>query len=145
MAKDKGADVFVVSKDPESLKANAYSIDVILNTVSAEHDAMTYLSLLKKGGTLVQLGGVPTPQPISQMPLMFNRWSIAGSLIGGIKETQECIDFCHAHKIYPEIELCEAKHLDDIWHKLQKEGNSGGLRYVLDIKKSLENKEFLPK
>jgi len=87
MAKEKGADGFVVSTDPESIKAHMGTIDVILNTIAAPHDLMTYMPLLKKQGVHVCLGGVPNPHTFSQFPLLFNRWSIAGSLIGGIKET----------------------------------------------------------
>jgi uncharacterized zinc-type alcohol dehydrogenase-like protein len=87
LAKEKGASGFVVSKDPESIKKFAQRCDLILNTVSAAHDLNTYLPLLAKDGTLVQLGGILVPHQVSQLPLMFNRQRIAGSLIGGIKET----------------------------------------------------------
>ena len=145
LAKSKGADAFVVSTKPESIQANAFSCDVILNTVAAKHDLNTYMPLLKKGGTLVQLGGVVEPHQVSQFGLMFNRWSIGGSLIGGIAETQEVIDFCHKHNIYPDCEVILAKKIDWAWDQLCGSGsNVDGIRYVIDIKKSLEDKEFLP-
>lgn len=144
MAKEKGACLFACSKDPESMKAHAGMCDLILNTVAASHDINTYLPLLAKGGaTIVQLGGVTTPMTLSQLPLMFNRMSVAGSLIGGIRETQECIDFCFKHGIYPDCETVEAKDIDRCWAQLQS--NADGIRYVIDVKKSLENTEFLPK
>lgn len=115
LAKEKGASGFVVSKDPKSIEAHAGTCDIILNTVSVDHDINTYIPLLKKQATIVQLGGVGAPHMISQMPLMFNRISIGGSLIGGIKETQECIDICHQHNIYPDCDLIEAKHIDWAW------------------------------
>jgi len=67
--------------------------------------------------------------------------AVAGSLIGGMKSTQECVDFCAAKNIYPDCEMIEAKDLDATWDKLVQ-GGADGLRYVIDIKKSLENKNF---
>jgi uncharacterized zinc-type alcohol dehydrogenase-like protein len=145
MAKEKGADVFVVSKDADSVKANAATCDIILNTVSADHDLNSYLPLLKKQGTLVQLGGVTKPHELANFPLMLNRWSVAGSLIGGVKECQDCIDFCHAHGIYPDCHTVEAKQIDWAWDQLLGDGgNADGIRYVIDIKKSLTDESFLP-
>ena len=72
-----------------------------------------------------------------------NRLSISGSIIGGIKETQEMVDFCFKHKIYPECQSIEAKDIDWAWDQLEKT-NPDGVRFVIDIKKSLENKDFLP-
>ena len=95
LAKEKGADAFVVSKDPESIKANMASCDIILNTVAAAHDLSLYLPLLKKNGVLVQLGLVTQPHAIYQLPeLIMKRKSVAGSFIGGIAATQEVIDLC---------------------------------------------------
>lgn len=144
MAKEKGADAFVVTSDPESVKANESTCDLILNTVSAAHDINLYVGLLKKSGTIVQLGGVVEPHSISQFGLMLGRKSIAGSLIGGIKETQEVIDLCAAKNIYPDCKVVEAKDIDACWKELDG-SNPDGVRYVIDIKKSLENKDFLPK
>jgi len=144
LAKEKGATMFACSRDPESMKANAGKCDLILNTVSASHDINTYLPLLSKGGaTCVQLGGVTSPHAVHQFGLMMNRMSIAGSLIGGIKETQDCIDLCFKHGIYPDCTVVEAKDIDSCWDKLTKT-NADGIRYVIDIKKSLENKDYIP-
>ena len=106
-----GADNFVVSTDPESMKKAAGSLDLILNTVShiillygflladivqwqvsAEHDLSAYLGLLARKGVIVQLGLVTSPHPVAQLPLMFKKISIAGSLIGGLPETQASAD-----------------------------------------------------
>ena len=95
------------------------------------------------GGNLVQLGACLLPHPVCQVPLMMNRLSISGSIIGGIKETQEMVDFCFKHKIYPECQSIEAKDIDWAWDQLEKT-NPDGVRFVIDIKKSLENKDFLP-
>ena len=144
MAKERGADFFVSSKDPQGLATYAGKCDLILNTVSADHDFNTYIPLLAKGGgVLVQLGGVTKPHDLYQFPLMMSRLSIAGSLIGGIKETQEVIDLCFKHGVYPDCKVVEAKDIDECWDQLQG-SNADGLRYVIDIKKSLENKDYLP-
>lgn len=134
-AKEIGADRFVVSTDPESMAAAANSLDLILNTVSAEHDLSHYLSLLRRDGTLVQLGLVLNPHPVQQMALMFKRLSVAGSIIGGIPQTQECMDFCAEHNIVPKVELIKADRLDEVYTAL-KAKNDGVIRYVLDIQAS---------
>lgn len=144
LAKEKGATLFACSKNPESMKANAGKCDLILNTVSAQHDINAYMPLLASGGVIVQLGGVTAPHTVSQFALMMKRQSIAGSLIGGIKETQEVVDLCFQHGIYPDCKVIEAKDIDWAWDQLMTT-NADGIRYVIDIKKSLENKEFLPK
>lgn len=137
MAKEKGADVFVISTSEESLKANANTCDIILNTVSAEHDVNTYLPLVAKNGQICQLGLVTKPHAVSQLPLMFSRKSICGSLIGGIAATQECVEFCNKHNIYPDCETITADKLDEVWKELDQGSNATGKRYVLDIKASL--------
>ena len=117
LAKEKGADGFVVSKDPESIKAHAMSCDLILNTVAVSHDVNTYMPLLNKEGTMVMIGAV-NPQQIQIAGLLFSRQSIAGSKIGSIAETQECIDLCHKHNIYPDCEVIEADKINWAWDQL---------------------------
>lgn len=97
LAKDKGATHFVASKDPESIKAQAGKCNIIINTVAANHDINTYMPLLAKNGVIVQIGAAPAPHAINQIDLMMKRQSISGSLIGGIKNTQEILDFCAKH------------------------------------------------
>ena len=143
MAKDKGADLFVVSTDEESVKACAGKCDIILSTVSANHDLNVYIPLLAKSGNLVQIGAATAPHTLSQLPLMFGRLSVSGSIIGGVEATQECVDFCAKHKVYPDCKVIEAKEIDWAWDELRK-SNADGVRFVVDIKKSLENKDFLP-
>lgn len=87
MAKEKGATGFVVSTDPESIKAYAGKCNLILNVVPADHNANTYFPLLAKSGTMVQMGLCLKPHEISNPTLMFERKSISGSLIGGIQAT----------------------------------------------------------
>jgi len=102
LAKQKGASAFVVSSDPESMKAEAAKIDIILNTVGAPHEVSHYLSLLATNGHIVQLGLVTNPHALVQPSLIFSRLSICGSLIGGIESTQEMLDFCGKHNILPD-------------------------------------------
>ena len=85
--------------------------------------------------------------PLKRRTLIFlqvSRISIAGSLIGGVKETQEVVDFCFHHGIYPDCKVIEAKDIDWCWDQLDST-NADGIRFVIDIKKSLKNKDFLPK
>ena len=76
------------------MAAQAGTCDIILNTVAANHDINVYLPLLKNNGIIVQIGAAPAPHAINQLGLIMSRKTIAGSLIGGIKSTQECLDFC---------------------------------------------------
>ena len=123
-AKEIGADNFVVSTDPEKMKAAADSLDLILNTVSADHDLNTYLPLMAAKGVLVQLGLVLSPHPVAQLPLMFKKLSIVGSLIGGLPETQDCIDFCHKHNIVPRIKLVNCTELDRVYQELASKNDT---------------------
>jgi len=143
LAKEKGADAFVVSTDPASMAAETNKMDLILNTISANHQLAHYIPLLRTNGTLVQLGLTTEPHNVSQISLLFQRKSIAGSLIGGIKNTEACLEFCAKHGITPDVQLIEAKEIDWAWDQLVTI-NKDGVRYVIDIKKSLENKEFCP-
>lgn len=102
MCKEKGADVFVCTSNDESVKAAADTCDLILNTISVKHDAKKYMSLLRKNGTLVQIGLVPEDQPINCVECILKRTAITGSWIGGIKATQDCLDFCAKHNIHPD-------------------------------------------
>lgn len=117
------------------MKTAAKSLDLIINTVSAAHDVNTYLPLLAANGTIVQLGLTFKPHSIQQYSLMFSNLSLAGSAIGGVKETQECIDFCHKHNIVPKTKLITAKDLDKVYEELRGK-NDSVLRNVLDIEAS---------
>ena len=123
-AKEIGADHFVVSTNPESLKAAAGSLDLILNTVSAEHDINTYLPLLAAKGVCCQIGAMLKPHSVSQIQLLMKSLSIAGSIIGGMPDTQRVIDFCHEHKIVPKIKLITADQLDQTFQDLANKNDS---------------------
>ena len=108
MAMSKGADEFVVSKDPESMKSGAGKCDLILNTVSAEHQVAHYVSLLRYNGTICQLGLVKDPHQVNQLQMIVGRKQISGSHIGGIKATEECFELCAKANIIPETKLITA-------------------------------------
>ena len=143
LAKEKGADTFVVSTDAASMKAATSSLDLILNTVSADHQLATYLPLLKTDGTLVQLGLVTGDHALNQMALLPARKTVSASMVGGIAATQELLDLCAAHSIAPDVQLIEAKEIDWAWEQLMTI-NKDGIRYVIDIEKSLARKDWLP-
>lgn len=138
-AKEKGADAFVVSTDPASLKAEEGQLDLILNTISVEHEASFYLPLLRHGGTVVELGVLDIKHHINQMTLLPQRKSIAGSLIGGTKATEELLELCAKHKVFPDVKVVEASQLNEIYDTLNLTKNADGTRFVLDIEKSLTN------
>jgi uncharacterized zinc-type alcohol dehydrogenase-like protein len=125
-----GADDFVATREPDAFRANAGRFDFILDTVSAQHDYNAYLSLLKRDGTMV-LVGIPDPTPVNAFSLVMQRRRLAGSLIGGIRETQEMLDFCAEHGIASDIELIAMQSINDAYERMIK----GDVRYrfVIDI------------
>ena len=136
MAMEMGASKFLISTDPEAMKAAAGSMNLILDTVSVDHDCTKFLGLLSYEGTVCMLGANKTVQQVMGHPLMFGRRSISGSCIGSIKETQDCIDFCHKHNIRPNAEFVTKEDLPTVYEKLQGK-NDAGVKYVMDISKSL--------
>ena len=103
LATSRGADVFVVSTDPASMKESNGLCDLILNTVSAEHECSTYTPLLRYNGVIVQLGLVIDPHTVNQISLIRGRKTMTGSHIGGIKATEECLQLCADHGIVPDV------------------------------------------
>ncbi|WP_207462815.1 NAD(P)-dependent alcohol dehydrogenase [Azospirillum sp. SYSU D00513] len=130
-AKTLGADEAVVSRNPEEMAAHAKSFDLILNTVAAPHDLDALLVLLKRDGTMVLVGAPASPHP---SPNVFNlitkRRSIAGSMIGGIAETQEMLDFCAAHGITSDIEMIRADEINEAYERMLK--GDVKYRFVID-------------
>jgi len=116
-AKAMGAHHFVSTKDPENFKAIAKSFDVILNTVSAELDINQYLNLLKLDGTLVTIGLPGKPYSVHAGSLLSGRRSLAGSMIGGIPETQEMLDFCGEHNILSDVEVIKADYINTAYER----------------------------
>ncbi|MFC4099418.1 NAD(P)-dependent alcohol dehydrogenase [Paenibacillus xanthanilyticus] len=126
-----GADHYYATSDPETFKELAASFDLIVNTVSAEIDINAYLSLLAVDGTLVNVGAPSEPLPVHVFSLIPHRRSFAGSSIGGIRETQEMLDFCAEHHIAPEIEVIAANQIDEAWARVL--ASDVRYRFVIDI------------
>jgi len=130
-AKTLGADDVVVSTDAKDMALYVNRLDCILNTVAAAHDLDAYTALLKLNGTMT-LVGVPAhahPSPAVQ-PLIFRRRAIAGSLIGGIVETQEMLDFCAKHKIVADVEMIRIEQINEAFDRMQR--NDVKYRFVID-------------
>ncbi|MFN5422279.1 MAG: NAD(P)-dependent alcohol dehydrogenase [bacterium] len=126
-----GAHHFILAKDKEALKPYAAAFDVVLDAISADHDYTEYLNLLALNGKLLVVG-LPEHQPkVSPFALVKNRRSIVGSMIGGIKETQEMLDFCNEKKIYAEIETIPVSAINDAYTRMIK----GDIKYrfVIDM------------
>ena len=131
-AKRLGADEVVISKNPDEMQAHLKSFDFILNTVAAAHNLDVFTELLKRDGTMC-LNGVPEhshPSP-SIFNLIFKRRQIAGSLIGGIKETQEMLDFCAEHNITSDIEIIAMKDINEAYERMIK--GDVKYRFVIDM------------
>lgn len=126
-----GADDYYATSDPETFTKLAGKFDFILNTVSAQIDLNAYLSLLTLDGTLVNVGAPGEPLSLNVFSLIRNRRSFAGSLIGGIRETQEMLDFCGEHGIVPEIEVIAANQIDEAWERVL--ASDVRYRFVIDI------------
>jgi len=126
-----GADEVVVSKNADEMLKHAGSFHFILDAVSAEHDLNQYLALLKRDGTLVLVGAPPNPLPIAAFNLLMGRHSLAGSGIGGIKETQEMLDFCADHGITADIELIKIQQINQAYERLAK--GDVKYRFVIDM------------
>lgn len=126
-----GADEVVNSNDEDEMKKHLNSFHFILDTVSAQHDINTYLLLLKRDGTLTQVGVPPEPLALQVGSLIFGRRNFNGSLIGGIKETQEMLDFCGEHNITADIELIPIQKINEAYDRLVK--NDVKYRFVIDM------------
>jgi uncharacterized zinc-type alcohol dehydrogenase-like protein len=131
-AKKLGADEVVLSKDAAAMQKHAGSFDLIVDCVSAPHDMDAYLALLKLDATLCLVGLPDQPLAVSPFSLLANRRSLAGSAIGGMKETQEMLDFCAEKGITAEIELTTYDKLNEAYDRVLK--NDVKYRFVLDNK-----------
>ncbi len=126
-----GADEVVVTGNPAEIAKHASSFDFILDTVSAQHDLTTYLNLLKRDGTMTMVGALPTPSAIPSFILIFKRRQLAGSAIGGIRETQEMLDFCAERGITSDIELIPIQQINEAYERMPK--NDVKYRFVIDM------------
>lgn len=130
-AKKLGAHHFALTSDAATMKNLQNHFDFILNTVSAQHEYATYLDLLKTNGTMIVVGVPPTPSQVPAFNLIMKRRSIIGSLIGGIKETQEMLDYCAEHQIVSDVEVIPAQDINEAYERMIK----GDVRYrfVIDL------------
>ena len=115
-----GADEVVISSDADQMKKHTESFDFILDAVSAEHDINTYLQLLRRDGNLTVVGAPDNPHAISAFALLFKRRSLSGSLIGGIAETQEMLNFCGEHNITADVEIIPIQKVNEAYDRLLK-------------------------
>jgi uncharacterized zinc-type alcohol dehydrogenase-like protein len=125
-----GADEYYATSDPETFTKLAGSFDLILNTVSANLNMADYLGLLKLDGTLVELGMPEKPMSVPAGALVFGRRSLTGSLIGGIAETQEMLDFCAEHDVRPEIEVITPDYINTAYERVL--ASDVRYRFVID-------------
>ena len=126
-----GADEVVISKNEAEMEKHAASFNFILDAVSAEHDLNAYLRLLKLDGTMTLVGAPEKPAPISSFNLIMKRRSLAGSAIGGIRETQEMLNFCAENGITSDIELIPIQHINQAYDRLLK--GDVKYRFVIDM------------
>ena len=131
-AKRLGADEVVISKNPEEMEAHANSFDLIVNTVAAQHDLNPFLNLLRRDGTMALVGAPEHDHPSPQVfNLIMKRRRLAGSLIGGIAETQEMLDFCGEHGITSDIEVIPMQQINDAYERMLK--SDVKYRFVIDL------------
>jgi len=130
-ARRLGAHGFGLTSDESTFKRLAGTFDLIIDTISAPHDYNKYLGMVRLEGAMVLLGVPPAPTPIAAGSLIFGRKTLSGSLIGGIKETQEMLDFCAEHNVVSDIELIPVQGINEAYERMVK----GDVRYrfVLDI------------
>jgi uncharacterized zinc-type alcohol dehydrogenase-like protein len=131
-AKRLGAHDFVVSSDDAELAKRAGQYDFILDTVSAAHDLGRLANLLKRDGTLVLVGAPEKPVSLHAFSLIAKRRSISGSLIGGLPETQEMLDFCGKHGITSDVEVIQAPYINEAYERMLK--SDVRYRFVIDAK-----------
>ena len=131
-AKKLGAKNFVFTKDTNSFAPMMGKLDLIINTVSVNHDFSPFLGCLKMDSTMVLVGVAPKPNQVAAFSLIGGRKKLTGSLIGGIKETQEMLDFCARKKVFSDIELISADQINEAYEKTVN--GQVKYRFVIDAK-----------
>lgn len=126
-----GAHEYVDVKNEEEMKNATATFDFILDTVSAKHDLAAYLALLRNNGKMILVGGVPEPLDLRSFSLLRGRKTLAGSIIGGIAETQEMLNFCAEHNVLPQTELISADYVDEAYKRMHE--SDVRYRFVIDI------------
>lgn len=130
-AKRLGADAVLISSDAAAMQAMSSQFDFLLNTIPVAHDFNQYMPLLKVDGTMCIVGAIGPVGELNSGPLIFGRRSVAGSLVGGIKETQEMLDFCGKHNITSEIELIKIDEINQAYERMIK--SDVKYRFVIDM------------
>jgi uncharacterized zinc-type alcohol dehydrogenase-like protein len=133
-AKRMGAHEVIVSKDTDAMAKQTASFDFILDTVSAEHDLNAYLACLKRDGTMTLVGAPPNPVPVAGFSLIMGRRQLAGSLIGGLPETQEMLDFCAERGITCDVEMIQMQQVNEAYERMLR--SDVKYRFVVDMKES---------
>ncbi len=136
-AKKLGADEVLISKDATQMKTHANSFDFLLNTIPVKHDVNPYLQLLKLDKTMCMVGAIEPLDAIHGGLLIMKRRNLAGSLIGGIKETQEMLDFCGEHNIVSDVEIIDIQNINTAYERMMK--SDVKYRFVIDIKSLKES------
>jgi uncharacterized zinc-type alcohol dehydrogenase-like protein len=111
---------FSISRNADEMQKHAGSFDFILDAVSADHDINAYIQLLRRDGNITLAGAPAKPFPVSAFGLLFARRSLSGSLIGGIAETQEMLDFCGAHNIAADVEIIPIQKVNEAYERMLK-------------------------
>lgn len=130
-AERMGAKHFLINSDKAAMKAAAEKFDLIINTVSATHEIASHVQLLARDGTMVMLGLTTEGLPVYAMGLLWRRRSVAGSLIGGIRETQEMLDFCAEHGIACDIETIAPAQINEAYERMER--SDVRYRFVIDM------------
>lgn len=125
-----GADDFIATNAKDVFKVNACRFDFILDTISAQHDYNDYLNLLRRDGTMT-LVGIPDPVPLAAASLVMKRRKLAGSLIGGIREAQEMLDFCAEHGVVSDVEIITIQQINEAYERILK--SDVRYRFVIDM------------
>ena len=136
-AEKLGAHHFVLTTDKDQLAKAGSTFDLIVDTVSGPHDYNEYLALLKTNGVMVLLGVPPVPQAVHAASLIFGRRSLVGSLVGGIKETQEMLDYCAEHNIVSEVEIINIDQINEAYERTLN--GDVHYRFVIDMKSLKES------
>ncbi|QCR38232.1 NAD(P)-dependent alcohol dehydrogenase [Nissabacter sp. SGAir0207] len=130
-ARELGADHYLISTDEEAMRQAQNSFDVIIDSVPVRHDVSLYMPLLDVDGTLVMVGQIGPIDEQSTLPLVFGRRRLAGSLIGGIAETQEMLDFCGRKNILPECEIINIDQINEAFERMER--SDVRYRFVIDM------------
>ncbi|MGF1536246.1 MAG: NAD(P)-dependent alcohol dehydrogenase [Elainellaceae cyanobacterium] len=127
-----GADEVVISTDDAQMEAAAQSLDMLINTIPVPHDIAPYIALMRPNSALIVVGNMISFPEFSPGPLVFNRITLAGSLIGGVEDTQEVLDICAEHNITPHVKMIGIDEVNHVFDVLAS-GSDDGFRHVIDM------------